>query len=307
MKKLFLIVSTPFWMVNLESTPRLQLLAPENSQQLKAECDDFQNTAATEKDAASFDFLRRAGSGAGAFKAQFVISQEPDPVPGVSLFAETSELKNLQLISEKNSLSQKSAALGLPSAGLQLETNNGETVLTVAGRDLACDLLLQKAKLQAQVSLQVGPTGEAIMKLNEKLKRIEKVILDVRKEQKEPRLAAALLGYRLSKEELALSFSQLLDEKNLQLSANWETFGSQEMIRYEKSKSTAPVTVILGMETDDEQKVNAIDKEMAALARLNFEEFTPAQRAEFERLNIRKSFLIKKTIMNKMKRKNHDI
>ena len=299
MKKLFMIVSTPFWMLNVDS-PQLNLLPPEDLPQLQKLCSEFEKSAEGETDARALDFSRRLHSA-----IFFQVSDEPASQKGLSLHAEVSELQNLQLVPARDSLSLKSTRLGLPTAGIEIEKLEAGTFLKVAGLDLACDLAAQRMQIKAEVPLHAGPASEILHSLNEKLGRMEKTILGARSQEGNVKVAAALLGFRLSTEELKLAYNQLLNKKNLELTDNWETFGGVTYIRYEKNKDAGIFPVTISVPNENEIEIRKTERMLAAFSGMEIQDFSPEQRQQFSRLNEKRARLLRKMILQKIQRRKY--
>jgi hypothetical protein len=298
MKKFFVIVSTPFWMVNIDFTPAIDLHPVGNAKEIHQECHDFERAVAFEDDPGSFDFLRRQ-------TPLFFKVGEIRPVQKpISLSADASELEIVELAPGAKTLSEKAAKLGLASAGCSLENRGDSTYLKVTGRDLACDLLGQRLEIRAKTQMKAGPSHENAVKLISRLHNLKKIILQARTFD-DPRLAAAVLGYSLEQDDLKLAFDKLVSPATMELSENWEYIGGVPSIKYDIWKDAGTVEAFLKVPYQNESTLENLEQKIAVFNRVSAVDLTEAQKREYAELNLQRAGLLRKRIRQKLKGKYH--
>ena len=228
MKKLLVIVSTPFWTVTFEP-PLQQWLEPRGEMSvLQKNCSTFSEMISEKSSAAEIDFARKL---AGPVEFQ-VVEPRPDD-SAVSVFADYASLTGLVPVAAEGSYVNLSRSLKLPETALQLQETGG-VHLVIHGSDVVCDLLKNKIKLKAFAKVRVGPAAQNILQLNQQVEKIEKIILQTKSSPTSSPVEAARLGFRLNKDELMLAFAALLNPDTLELTDVWQNFGESKIIQFEK-------------------------------------------------------------------------
>jgi hypothetical protein len=162
-----------------------------------------------------------------------------------------------------SSFTSVSRRMGLSDSMLEIVRENGETLLKVHGKDMACDLLAGLARLEARVPSHVQITQEESSRLENFYNgSIGSEINKVFKNKTESDvLKAARLGYRLgrlledelrSSEEvtekhLSSMFNVLFVPKTLKPSPHMVEIGNKQIIKVKSMVDGKPITLRFGL------------------------------------------------------------
>jgi hypothetical protein len=164
--------------------------------------------------------------------------------PVVSL--QLSGLQNAQVASDGD-LVAVSLHLGLLASTVQIIKREDQVLLQINGRDLACDLLQNKIKLNAQVQYAVSPNAEEMLRLNKFYTRVETITASVLSQTEDPVVRASLMGYRYGqlynrqknsneemRQNLELLKQSLFLEDSFELNSIWKSLGGRYFVVYPK-------------------------------------------------------------------------
>lgn len=127
-------------------------------------------------------------------------------------------LKLFNVVFSKDSLLEISSQAGLAPLPINLIYRNGKPYLKIQGRDTVCDLLDQKAKIQAVVTGLVRLPPKIQTELNEYYTKIESQTLHILSQNESQMAKTVRLGFRLSSlVSPELQYNQFTEEATLAL------------------------------------------------------------------------------------------
>lgn len=127
------------------------------------------------------------------------------------------------------SLTQVSASVGLGPAKVRVLGDGAQAVIEVLGKDLACDLLEGRARIQFESLGKVAISLEDQVKSNELYKKFEDLTKEVFGKKRTPTGRAALMGFRLSEVLAPLRLDRSTEE--IVIGSLVETFFDDKMER----------------------------------------------------------------------------
>lgn len=228
-------IATPFWTAPKSEKIELKLEA-ENMELLKKQCKELSDRLSYESlplESKTFDRLRSRDSfsNTGMFKSVFYILNSP-----ISLSTtEDIQTTKLPFYLQKNSLQQVvldntvkfsamstqgsygaiAKSLGLSDTTAQFTKYRYRDAIEITGKDLACDLINQKAFLKSNVNSVVWIDGQNKNELEDLY--INKVRTDINDafntEKNSPALKAAILGFKLGKTLSELNSSNNVEDE----------------------------------------------------------------------------------------------
>lgn len=317
------VARNPFWAVPYETGLKVHLMpAGERSSFLIADCGEFTRfvhgeSAPSAEDVEFYRTLPLRGEMKDHYEVEFAVSESME-----SVRIDTAELRGLRSSgAQADSLTERMRALGLvPARAVRAEGLPARII--VRARDLACDLLAGKIRLEAEAPYLVSPPPAAAERLRGFYSRVEEKVAAVRAAEPVPELRAVKLGIELG--ELCRAEESICDAQgpvaalwpllfrpgSLQLSEYWEDVSSGPRLRFPEFQREAPGMVILtassansraGMQTTArlESEVLRLETELAPLGRLGFADMTEAQRQKQRELIRSKAEILKELIFQR--------
>ncbi len=259
-------IQTTFWSASYPETSQINFKAPVEN--LENDCKNYQDiVSAQDLDAEIIEFNRKTPV-AGSMKTHYgvyfeIISPAPVFLKNENMFFQVNleTLKNIQVILSKKSLSALSSEKGLKIDNVEFKNNaSGRPSLYVSSRDLACDLITQKAKLQAQVQNTISLSANKIIEMTRFYDQVAVATTSIIKSEDDDFLKAAKLGLAYSKiyevkklspdaiiKNIEFLMKNLFEPNSLKPSACWSHFPRPDFINFLKAEDTEYGVVSLEM------------------------------------------------------------
>lgn len=221
-------VQTPFWTAPqaTEIRPLLKVI----SKGLDKNCQSYKKSVLNENgslrfpvDAAYLERVRKAETqdiSTSVFEARFALSsydleldlsakitidETKEKLPFYTQLKATTmtnpdEYKEIKIVAGPDSLTESSRSLGLDDSEVSVEFINYSPVLLIKGRDVACDLISGKARIEVKATSQISISDEGFSNLmglymNKIQKDLNEILVESSKDS--PFFKAARIGYRL--------------------------------------------------------------------------------------------------------------